>query len=362
MPDDLETPAAVVFPDRLEANLARMAEVADAAGVRLRPHAKTHKCSAIARRQLALGADGITVATLAEAEAFAESGCDDIFIAYPLWAGGGRARRVRALHERARLRVGVDGVDAAAVLAAAVSGSGRPLTVLIEIDCGQHRSGVATDQVAALAADCLRLGLDVAGAFTHPGHAYGNPDRVSAAADDELAALIKAAEALEPLIGRPAELSGGSTPTVLAGPAHPLTEVRPGTYVFGDRQQMALIALPETAVALVVAGRVVSAARDGEVVIDAGSKALSSDRPDWLEGYGWLPEHPEATVHALSEEHAVIHGLATMPRVGDLVAVVPNHVCSAVNLAEQLVVVADGRVTDVWSLDARRGRTATPAD
>src|SRR6185312_13009578 len=106
-----------------------------------------------------------------------------IFIAYPLWAGERRARRVRALHERVRLRVGVDGMDAAAALAAAVPGGAHPLTVLIEVDCGQHRSGVAPDEVAALAADCLRLGLDVAGAFTHPGHAYGDPYRVRAAAE-----------------------------------------------------------------------------------------------------------------------------------------------------------------------------------
>jgi D-serine deaminase-like pyridoxal phosphate-dependent protein len=354
LPDDLDTPAPVVLLDRLEANLTRMAALVGAAGVRLRPHAKTHKCSAIARRQLALGAAGITVATLAEAESFAANGCDDVFIAYPLWAGGARGRRVRALHERARLRVGVDGVEAATALAAAVSGATHPLTVLIEVDCGQHRSGVAPDQVAALATDCLRLGLDVAGAFTHPGHAYGDPDRVRAAAEDELAALTKAGEALEPLLGRPPELSGGSTPTVLAGPADPLTEVRPGTYVFGDRQQMILAGVPGTEIALAVAARVVSATRQGQAVVDAGSKALSSDRPDWLVGYGWLPDHPAATVAALTEEHAVVQGLTPGPRVGELVAVVPNHVCSAVNLAEELVVVADGTVTDVWPVDARR--------
>jgi D-serine deaminase-like pyridoxal phosphate-dependent protein len=186
---------------------------------------------------------------------------------------------------------------------------------------------------------------------------------VRAAAEDELAALTKSGEALEPLLGRPPVLSGGSTPTVLAGPTDPLTEVRPGTYVFGDRQQMILAGLPWAQVALTVAARVVSAAREGQVVVDAGSKALSGDRPDWLVGHGWLPEHPAATVAALTEEHAVVQGLTTGPHVGDLVAVVPNHVCSAVNLAEELVVVADGTVTDVWPVDARRrGRIATPAD
>ncbi|WP_300603653.1 alanine racemase, partial [Trebonia sp.] len=182
VPDDLETPAVVVDPGRVERNLARMAAAAGAAGVALRPHAKTHKCLAIARRQLAHGAAGLTVATLAEAELFAGDGCPSVFIAYPLWAGpDSRRARLAAVRERTALRVGVDSVTAAAQLAAAVPG----VQVLIEVDSGQHRSGVAPGQVAALAAGCLRLGLDVAGAFTHPGHAYGSPTDVPRAADDE---------------------------------------------------------------------------------------------------------------------------------------------------------------------------------
>ncbi|MFZ2045132.1 MAG: alanine racemase, partial [Trebonia sp.] len=123
VPDDLETPAVVVSAERVERNLTRMAAGASAAGVALRPHAKTHKCLPIARRQLSLGAAGLTVATLLEAELFASEGCPSVFIAYPLWAGSGdRGDRLAALRGLTSLRVGVDSEEAAAALAAAAPG------------------------------------------------------------------------------------------------------------------------------------------------------------------------------------------------------------------------------------------------
>jgi D-serine deaminase-like pyridoxal phosphate-dependent protein len=350
VPRDLETPAVVVDPRRLERNIYRMAVAANVAGVALRPHAKTHKCLQVGRRQLADGAVGLTVATLAEAELFASDDCPSVFIAHPLWAGS-RARRDRlaVLHDQTDLRVGVDSAEAAARLADAFLG----LQVLIEVDSGQHRSGVLPEKAGPLAAACRKLGLNVIGAFTHPGHAYSAPDDVPRAAEDERAALAAAGEALADVIDRQPVLSGGSSPTAADGIAAPLTEVRPGTYVFGDRQQMHLAGLEEPDIALVVAARVVSVQRPGEAVLDAGSKALSSDRPSWLPGHGLILEAPEATIGVLSEEHAVVRGLATPLAVGDLVRIVPNHVCSVVNLTSELHVVSDGRVTR-WPVAARR--------
>jgi D-serine deaminase-like pyridoxal phosphate-dependent protein len=342
----------MVDTTRLERNLARMRAVAIAAGAALRPHAKTHKCLEIGRRQLANGAAGLSVATLAEAEAFVADGCPSVFIAYPLWAGSGtRPARLAALRERTELRVGVDSAAAAEALAAAIPGA----RVLIEVDSGQHRSGVPVSQVTALATGCRAFGLDVIGAFTHPGHAYGKPDpaAVAAAAADERAALAAAGAALEGLTDEALVLSGGSTPTAEAGVAAPLTEVRPGTYVFGDRQQMLLAGLPGGDVALVVAARVVSAPRPGEAVLDCGSKTLSSDRPGWLNGYGSILEAPEATIVTLSEEHAVVRGLTAPLRVGDLVRVIPNHVCPVVNLASELLTTDGGKLTGRWQVKAR---------
>lgn len=381
MPDNLETPCAVVDADRLDRNLATMAAAATAAGVALRPHAKTHKCAEIARRQLTQGAAGLTVATLAEAEAFAAAGCHSIFIAYPLWAGSqDRSERLRALSSRVGLRVGVDSAAAAQSLAAAAPG----IRVLIEIDSGQHRSGVLPAEAAPLAAACLSLGLDVAGAFTHPGHAYGSAATVrdtqtegeasaalragaAAAAADERAALAAARDMLASVLGdagggiagsgrdRPLELSGGSSPTAAAGLSGPLTEVRPGTYVFGDRQQTYLSGLSVDDVALAVAARVVSVPRPGEAVLDAGSKALSCDRAAWLTGHGLVLEAPEATIATLSEEHGVVRGISgSALAVGDLVRIVPNHVCAVVNLFSSLTVVRNGVLEDRWPVIARR--------
>jgi D-serine deaminase-like pyridoxal phosphate-dependent protein len=353
VPWDIETPAVVVDTTRMERNLERMRAVAAAGGAALRPHAKTHKCLEIGRQQLAYGAVGLTVATLAEAEAFVTDGCPSVFIAYPLWAGSAtRPARLAALRARAELRVGVDSAAAAGALAAAVPGA----RVLIEVDSGQHRSGVPVSQVTALATECRALGLDVIGAFTHPGHAYGKPDPavVAAASADEQATLAAAGAALEELTDEAPVLSGGSTPTAEAGVAAPLTEVRPGTYVFGDRQQMLLGSLTADDVALVVATRVVSAPRPGEAVLDCGSKALSSDRPGWLKGYGLILEAPEATIAMLSEEHAVVHGLTAPLRVGDLVRVIPNHVCPVVNLASELLTADGDELTGRWRVTARR--------
>jgi len=208
-------------------------------------------------------------------------------------------------------------------------------------------------KVAALAASCVELGLEVIGAFTHPGHAYGSPSAVGDVAEEERVALAEAGTAMAKFVGGEPVLSGGSTPTAASGLAAPLTEVRPGTYVFGDRQQMHLSHVTVDDVALVVAARVVSAPRAGSVVLDAGSKALSSDRPAWLAGHGLILEAPEATIATLSEEHAVVTGLETPLRVGDLVRVVPNHVCTVVNLTSELLVVSDGAVTDRWPVRAR---------
>jgi D-serine deaminase-like pyridoxal phosphate-dependent protein len=352
--DDLDTPFLAVDPAVLERNLAAGAARAASRGLAWRPHAKTHKCVEIARRQLAHGAAGLTVATVAEAEVFADAGCDDLFLAYPVWAGGPRAERLRALACRVRLRVGVDSAAGAAALAAALRGA--PAEVLVEVDSGHHRTGVAPSEAAVPAAGS---GLDVVGVFTFPGHAY-SPSGRRRAADDESAALSDAAAALAAAGTEPRVRSGGSSPTepLDPGPApYPATETRPGVSVFGDAQQVELDAAGFDDVALTAVATVVGV-RDGHAVLDAGSKTLGADRAPWASGFGRLPDHREATVVALSEHHATVaFGDAAVPAVGSRVRVVPNHVCAAVNLADDLVVVEGGRVVDRWAVAARGRNT-----
>lgn len=351
-----DTPYLVVDERRLEANLAAMAEHARALGVALRPHAKTHKAPEIARRQLAHGAIGLTVATVGEAEVFADAGIDDLFIAYPIWAVGPRAERLRALAGRVRLRVGADSIESVRMLAAAVHAGvedAAALAIAVEVDSGHHRSGIAPERAAEVAAAALEAGLLVDGVFTFPGHSYGS-GAAAPAAGDEAAALATARDALV-AVGIPCPVvSGGSTPSARAADGGVLTELRPGVYLFGDAQQWELGTIEPASIALTARATVVSR-HEHVAVVDAGSKILGADRAAYASGYGRLLDHPDARITALSEHHATITfpAYVVVPPLGTELCVVPNHVCNAVNLVDELVVERDGIDVDTWTVAAR---------
>jgi D-serine deaminase-like pyridoxal phosphate-dependent protein len=356
LPAGLETPCLVVDLDRIEANARRMAVAAAERNVELRPHIKTHKSVALARIQLDAGATGITVGNLGEAEVMAAGGIDDIFVGYPVWADRAKGGRLRALHETSSLSVGVDSADAAEHLAAAVAGSDDRLRVLVELDSGARRSGVAgPDEALVVARRARDLGLEVIGVFTHGGHGYREPGAGLAAAADEVAILGAAAEALIADGFSVERVSAGSTPTGIHAAAGPVNEIRPGTYLVGDRQQLALGAIPADGIALVAAATVVSNAVGGQIVLDAGAKVLTKDRAPFLEGFGHLVGYRGAVIERLYDYHAAVsipRGIAG-PRLGDIVAVVPNHVCPVVDLFDDFVVVRRGEILDRWPVDAR---------
>ncbi|MCQ9162703.1 MULTISPECIES: alanine racemase [unclassified Arthrobacter] len=350
-PEFPSTPFLCVDAEVMDRNLAAMAGRAAAAGLSLRPHAKTHKVPEIARRQLELGAVGLTVATLGEAEVFAAAGCTDLFLAYPLWVTPARAARIKSLAARAALRIGVDSVEAARELGQAVAGCG--VQVVVEVDSGHHRSGCRPDDAGTVAQAALDHGLAVAGVFTFPGHGYG-PGKRGPAAGQEAAALATAAASLV-AAGIPAgTVSGGSTPTAADADAGVLTELRPGVYAFNDAQQVELGSCGWDDVALTAVATVVSST-GRSVILDAGSKVLGADQPAWATGGGRILGMPGARITALSEHHATvaIPDGVPMPRRGDILQAVPNHVCAAVNLADELVVVRDGAPAGTWAVAAR---------
>ena len=356
LPDGLETPCVVVDLDIVAGNIRRLATESQERGVALRPHVKTHKSVALARMQLDAGAAGIAVGTVGEAEVMAAGGIDDIFIAYPIWAAGARGERIAALHRAVTLSVGIDSVEGAESLARAVEGAHRPLSVLVEIDSGHHRTGIASPADVVRVADAARRsGLRVAGVFTHGGHSYAGPDARVPAAADEVTALGAAADALREAGHAIDRISAGSTPTGSLAAVGQVTEIRPGTYVLGDRQQLVLGAIPPDGLALVVAATVVSTAVPGQVVVDAGAKALTKDRASFLEGFGLLPAYPDAVVARLSDYHGVITfpDGATTPELGEVVAIVPNHVCPVVDLFDTFVATRAGVIVGHWSVDAR---------
>jgi D-serine deaminase-like pyridoxal phosphate-dependent protein len=309
--------------------------------------------------QLASGARGLTVGTIGEAEVLLAAGLTDLFIAYPLWLTDPKARRLRTLLEAAPLIVGIDSAEGAGRLADAARGARHPLRAAIEIDSGERRSGVTPDEAPPIAAAARAAGLDVVGVYTHGGHAYDDPSAVDGAAHDEVELLTTAAERLETEGFEVSLVSAGSTPTARFSAAGRVNEERPGTYVFNDRQQVGLGgAMPEE-VALFVAATVVSTAVPGQVVVDAGGKTLAKDRAPWLDGFGAIPAYPDARITRTYDYHGVVvfPDGAPRPALGETVAIVPNHVCPVVNLADSFVVARGGAVVDRWPVDAR-GRSA----
>ncbi len=353
--DGIETPVAVVDVEAMERNLDRMARISSAAGARLRPHAKTHKSPRIAARQLAHGAVGLTVATLTEAEVFAESGVNDILLAHPP-AGEAKLNRLARLAQRLpRLAVSLDDVDLALQLPQGVA-------VLWEVDTGLARVGTkpGTATATAVASLVSRIGSKrFRGLLTHAGHAYRavQPGARHHIAVDEIGGLLESTEALRALGIEVHELSVGSTPTAEYAPQlRGITELRPGTYVYGDANQVTLGSHRLEDCALAVVATVVSTPAPDRAVIDAGSKAISADRvvPS-LDVYGLLISCPALRLERLSEEHGVLVSNApTGLHVGARLVVVPAHACTTVNLhPEVLMVAADGAGS--WDPVAARG-------
>ena len=341
---DVETPAAVVDVDRLERNLAGWQTRCDELGLANRPHVKTHKCTEIARRQVALGAAGVTCQTLGEAEAMAAAGIDDLLVAMYV-VGERKLARLSRLLERARVSVAADDSRVLPGLDRAAADAGRELRVLVECDTGLGRTGVADPEAAAqLAASVAGFGsLRFAGFLTYPSP----PEAI-----EFLARAVKLAErrALEV-----ETVSAGGTPTMWSAirlrPT--VTEYRAGTYAFHDRATVAAGAATLDDVALTVCATVVSRPSKDRAILDAGSKALSSDLSA-EHGFGLVLEAPRSTLARLNEEHGYLE-LAGGDDVelGAQVRIVPNHACVVANLFAELVLVREGAVTGSWPVDAR---------
>jgi D-serine deaminase-like pyridoxal phosphate-dependent protein len=355
--DELPTPSVLIDLDVLERNIADMQGRARAAGVKLRPHAKTHKSPEVARMQLAAGAAGLTLAKTSEAEVFVSLGFDDLFLAYPI-VGADKARRLLALTDRARLRVGVDSVEGARSLGETFHAAGRRLAVLLKVDCGYHRVGVAPEAAVETARRVADVpGISLAGLFTFGGQAYAGrtPQEVAQASSDEGRVIAEAAAAVR-AAGLPAEeVSLGSTPTARVAMTVPgVTECRPGNYVYNDLSQVTLGSARLEDCAMTVLATVVSVPARDRAVLDAGSKTLSSDplqpSPD---GHG-LVVGRRSRVARLSEEHGVVRVVEGESfRVGERVRVLPNHTCVVSNLHERLVAVRAERVEGEITVAAR---------
>lgn len=364
--EELLTPAAIVDLDRVAANLDRMASYTADSGLALRPHTKTHKTPEFALEQIRRGAIGLTVATLREAEVMSAAS-DDLLLAYPP-VGPQKLARLFDLPESVRITVGLDSSDALRALAAQARERRRTIGVLVEIDAGMQRVGIADPAAAAALARAVTeyAQLEWRGLMFYPGHIREPVAQQSPSLHALTATLNAHLEALERLGLVPALVSGGSTPAAFQSHSVPqLTEIRPGTYIFNDRTTVAIGACGWEECAYTVLATVVSTAVSGQAVVDAGSKALSREdiRGADTPGFGALLDRPDIYVKALSEEHGLLDLSRTdwRPRVGERVRIVPNHVCVSVNLHERLWGVRADRIEASWPIQARNWSPAPAA-
>ncbi len=356
---ELETPALIVDLDVMDRNLSRMADYCRGHQLLLRPHTKTHKIPELARRQIDSGATGITVAKLGEAEVMLNGGITDILIAYPI-VGTQKAKRLAKLAEQADLTVSLDSEEAARAISEAVSQQGVKVGVLAELDVGFSRCGVSNEvELLMLARKITSLpGLEFKGLMFFPGH-FGVVPEERAAMRVQVNELLDRVLDLFARDGVPlAIVSGGSTPAAYEGDLfHGVNEVRPGTYIFNDRNTVGVSAATLDDCALWVVVTVVSTSVPGRAVIDGGSKTFSSDRYQAGDGngFGLVKEDRAAEIERLSEEHGHlnIQRSERKYRVGDRLSVIPNHVCPTVNLHDEIYGVRGERVETVWRVEGR---------
>jgi D-serine deaminase-like pyridoxal phosphate-dependent protein len=364
----LDTPVLVADLRRMEGNIARMSEFGRAAGVKVRPHVKTHKIPALAHMQLTAGAVGVTVAKLGEAEVMVDAGITDVLVCYPI-VGADKLLRLAHLARRAKISVALDSFEVAEGLARTAREHGVRFDVLVEIDSGLNRCGLPPGEAAVpLAQRIARLdGITFAGLLTHAGHATRatEPEERDAIGRFEGECMIATKRVVE-AAGVPVRgVSVGSSATVrVSGRVPGVTEIRPGTYISNDFMQMSVGACTEDECALTVVSTVVSRPAPDRVIVDAGSKCLSSDfhhANSRMTGYGYVKGSGGAlTVARVSEEHGVIplpNGqrppVGPPTAIGDRVEIIPNHACGALNLWDTLVGVRDGEVEAVWPVLAR---------
>ncbi len=358
----ISTPALLIDEQQMRANLKSMQNHADNNSVKLRPHCKTHKSPGLAQKQIGLGASGITVAKLSEAQEMAKVGINDIFIANQI-AQPAKIKTLYRLHNSINLVIGIDNDRHVEILEKEFAYSEKVLRVRIEIDCGFGRCGISADDLKLI--DLARKisakkWLNLEGLFTHAGHAYLAQSKkdISRIAKQEAAEILKAKNNLLQNGIEVATISVGSTPTaneVINIPG--ITEARPGNYIFYDGIQQALKVCTFEQCSLFVLATVISQPAADKIICDAGSKALNLDRgarsAKTLEGFGTLA-NLNGHINSVSEEHGII--VLDKPgivEIGSPLLIIPNHACVVANLYDNYHIVGQDLSVQTFPISCR---------
>lgn len=358
---DLDTPALLIEKSKMLNNIERMQKLADAADVKLRPHTKTHKIPELAKLQIEKGATGIAVAKISEAEIMADAGIDDIQIANII-IGKKKIERLAALKKRLKfLSCNVDSIEAAIEISNHFEKSDTWLDVYIEVNTGQNRSGLSQyKDIYNLAKKMQDLpGINLIGLFTHAGHAYAanSKEEIEEIGKIEAETLVEIAQRLmrERIIVL--NISVGSTPTApYCAKVEGITEIRPGNYIFYDIIQTKLGSCKIDDCALTVLATVISMPDANRVIIDAGAKALSTDRGPASdlspEGYGYVIGK-NCTIDRLNEEHGIITHSGENFKIGEKIRIIPNHACVVVNLFDTAYLVDKEQIVRQYEIKGR---------
>jgi len=357
--NELSTPAVVVEQDIAERNIRHMIANTAKYGIAHRPHIKVHKSSELAKLQLKLGAKGITCAKLGEAEVMADQGIDDIIIAFPI-IGEDKLVRYGALNDKCTLRSIVNSLPGAKGLSSLGESLGKKLEVLIELDGGVSRGGVPPFEPALEFAEAIGnlVGIRIVGLLYYPGLIYGEttPEGVERLARKERDDLVGTKELLEKHGFEIHILSGGNTPSALVPQfLEGITEVRPGNYIFNDCQRLYPALIKPSDCAMRVVSTVICRPDAHSAIIDAGTKALTSDSfPNMPARFGYIMDHEDVLLYKLNEEHGFLKSDLPLPfEIGDKITIIPNHACVTSNLCDEIYGFRNGVFSKMIKIDAR---------
>jgi len=358
---EIDTPALLIENKIMLGNIEKMQKIANASGVKLRPHTKTHKIPEIAKLQIEHGASGIAVAKLSEAEIMADAGIDDIQIANII-VSEKKIERLLELHGKLKsISCNVDSIESAKAIAEKFDKSETWLDVFIEINSGQNRSGLSEyKDIYNLAKFIQDLpGINLVGLFTHAGHAYAanSQEEIKEIGIKEAELLIEISERLMDERIYIAQISVGSTPTApYCSKVEGVTEIRPGNYIFHDIIQTKLGACSIDECALSVLATVISIPDSNRVIIDAGAKALSKDKgaSEKLspEGHGYVIGK-ECIIERLNEEHGIIVHNGESFSIGEKIRIIPNHSCVVINLFDTATLIENNKVIRQYEIKGR---------
>lgn len=358
---ELDTPYVILDLDKVEANIQSMQKAAESNRVTVRPHTKTHKLPSIAHMQIKAGAGGITVAKLGEAEVMASAGITNILMAYPV-IGEQKIKRLIKLAEVCDMTIAVDSLAAAEPISQAARIAKVSIGMLAEIDCGFGRVGVVPGEEAFRLSDGISKlpGIEFKGLLSFPGHSYDakSLEEIKQIAEQEAQIISETAELLEQRGIEVESVSVGSSLTAkFTSKQMGVTEVRPGTYIFGDLMQVARGVQTLEQCALTVKVTVISRPGPGRAVVDGGSKVFTSDGEDSPigTGRGYVVNRNGIEVSWFTEEH----GMLTLAEeaedlaVGDTLEIIPVHCCAVVNMFDEVAAVQGEEIVNIWKIDGR---------